>query len=67
MCANGHEGRRDQQDAAIRTVTATEDKAFDTADVNSGQTVTIEAPARPGTNPRIRTFRPAANGSPTAP
>lgn len=65
--ANGYAGHRDRQDAAIRTVTAAEDKALGTADVNPGQTATFGAPARLGSNPYIRTLRQATDDSPATP
>lgn len=51
------------KDSATHTVTATADKAFDTGQVKSGQTVTFEAPARPGSYPYICTIHPTMNGS----
>lgn len=51
------------KDAATHTVTATADKAFDTGQVKSGQTVTFTAPARPGSYPYICTIHPTMNGS----
>lgn len=51
------------KDAATHTVTATGDKAFDTGEVKSGQTVTFDAPARAGSYPYICTIHPTMNGS----
>ncbi|MEU1368327.1 cupredoxin domain-containing protein [Streptomyces sp. NPDC005803] len=51
------------KDAATHTVTATAGKAFDTGEVKSGQTVTFEAPARPGAYPYICTIHPTMHGS----
>ncbi|MFE9856359.1 cupredoxin domain-containing protein [Streptomyces sp. NPDC005780] len=51
------------KDAASHTVTATSGKAFDTGEVKPGQTVTFEAPARPGSYPYICTIHPTMNGS----
>ncbi|WP_406448047.1 cupredoxin domain-containing protein [Streptomyces sp. NBC_00876] len=51
------------KDAATHTVTATGDKAFDTGQVKSGQTVTFTAPARPGSYPYICTIHPTMNGT----
>ncbi|MEU1349146.1 cupredoxin domain-containing protein [Streptomyces sp. NPDC005795] len=51
------------KDAATHTVTATGDKAFDTGEVKSGQTVTFDAPARPGSYPYICTIHPMMHGS----
>lgn len=51
------------KDAATHTVTATGAKAFDTGEVKSGQTVTFEAPARPGSYPYICTIHPTMNGT----
>ncbi|MEU9094969.1 cupredoxin domain-containing protein [Streptomyces sp. NPDC087901] len=51
------------KDSATHTVTATSGKAFDTGQVKSGQTVTFDAPARPGSYPYICTIHPTMNGS----
>ena len=51
------------KDGATHTVTATGNKAFDTGEVKSGQTVTFRAPARPGSYPYICTIHPTMHGS----
>ncbi|MEW1687002.1 cupredoxin domain-containing protein [Streptomyces sp. NPDC091265] len=51
------------KDATAHTVTATRAKAFDTGDVNPGQTVTFTAPAGVGSYPYICTIHPTMKGS----
>ncbi|MET7621765.1 cupredoxin domain-containing protein [Streptomyces sp. NPDC005408] len=48
----------ENQDSVTHTVTATGDKAFDTSDIDAGETATFIAPSTSGSYPYICTIHP---------
>ncbi|TQK42749.1 plastocyanin [Streptomyces sp. SLBN-118] len=50
-------------DSVTHTVTATGDKAFDTGDIDAGETATFIAPATSGSFPYICTIHPNMKGT----
>ncbi|MFK4226612.1 cupredoxin domain-containing protein [Streptomyces sp. NPDC019890] len=53
----------ENQDSVTHTVTATGAKAFDTGDIDAGETATFVAPSTSGSSPYICTIHPNMKGT----